>query len=95
MKNIIKIGLAIVTAAMITTSAFSGEKTAEKKVKPYALDVCVVSGEKLNAMGNPVKIVYQDREIKFCCAGCEGIFKKAPEKYLKKIEELEKAKAKK
>lgn len=75
-------------------NAFSAESSGEKKVKPYKLDICPVSGEKLGgSMGKPHVITYKDREIKFCCAGCENTFRKSPEKYIKKIEEAEKAKS--
>ena len=58
--------------------------------KPYPLTVCSVSGEKLGSMGEPKRIVYEGREIKFCCPNCEKTFRKDPAKYLKKIEEGEK-----
>ncbi len=53
---------------------------------PYPLDVCIVSGEKLGSMGEPIVIVHEGREIKFCCAECEPAFKKDPEKYLSKLD---------
>lgn len=59
----------------------------KEKLKPYPLDTCVVSGEKLGEMGKPVVIGYEGREIKFCCADCPKTFKKDPAKYLKKIDE--------
>ena len=64
-------------------AAPAGEKP---KPKPYPLTVCVVSGEKLGAMGEPKAIVHEGREIKFCCGGCEPDFKKDPGKYLKKLD---------
>ena len=33
-----------------------GNATTEMKVMPYALDTCIVSGEKLGSMGEPVVI---------------------------------------
>ena len=67
---------------------------ADKKLKPYPLKTCVVSGEKLGEMGDPYVWEYQGRQIKFCCEGCVKDFKKDPAKYLKMIDEAE-AKAKK
>lgn len=61
--------------------------------KPYALDVCLVSGEKLGEMGAPIVIQYEGREIRFCCASCEKPFRKDPAKFLKKLDEAEKAAA--
>jgi len=61
------------------------------KLKPYPLKTCLVSGEKLGAMGAPYVYKYQDREIKFCCKGCLKDFNKDPAKYIKQLEVAEKA----
>ncbi len=53
---------------------------------PYPLDVCIVSGEKLGSMGDPITIVHKDQEIKFCCDSCPPKFKEDPAKYLGKLE---------
>lgn len=53
--------------------------------KPYPLDVCLVSGQKLGTMGEPVVIDYQGQEIKFCCGGCIDKFKADPATYLSKL----------
>jgi len=66
----------------------------DKKLKPYPLETCVVSGDKLGEMGKPYLYEYKDREIKFCCKSCVKDFDKDPKKYIKKLEEAE-AKAKK
>jgi YHS domain-containing protein len=60
------------------------------KLKAYPLKTCVVSKEKLGGMGEPFVHKYKDREIKFCCKGCLKDFNKAPEKYVKVLEEAEK-----
>ncbi len=57
----------------------------ETKAKPYPLDHCVVSGEKLGSMGEPHVFVYEGQQIKQCCDNCEPKFRKDPEKYLKMI----------
>ena len=54
-------------------------------VKPYKLNVCIVTGNDLGSMGDPRTIVYQGQEIKFCCKPCEAKFRKNPEKYLTKM----------
>jgi YHS domain-containing protein len=64
-------------------AALSTESTA---AKPYPLDVCLVSGEKLGSMGEPVVIVHEGQEIKFCCDSCLPRFKENPEKYLSQLE---------
>ena len=54
-------------------------------VKPYPLDVCLVTGNSLGSMGDPVSIVYEGQELKFCCQPCVKKFRANPEKYLKKL----------
>ncbi len=83
----------LVTSFLIPQFGFAADKKTEK-LKPYTLKTCVVSGDKLGAMGDPYVYEYKGREIKFCCKGCVKDFNKNPDKYLKKIEEAE-AKAKK
>jgi YHS domain-containing protein len=48
----------------------------------YPLDICVVSGEKLGGMGDPVDFVYQNQLVRFCCSNCIKTFQKDPQKYL-------------
>ena len=60
---------------------------ADAGVLPYPLDKCLVTGEKLGSMGEPVKLVYEGREIKFCCSGCPDKFKADPKKYLKALDD--------
>ena len=52
----------------------------------YPLDTCVVLGGKLGSMGEPVNLVYKNRLVRFCCAGCKPQFEAEPEKYLKEID---------
>ncbi len=70
---------------------------AKPKAKPYPLDTCIVSGEKLGGdMGKPYVFDYKGQEIKMCCPSCKKDFDKDPAKYLKKMaDEVAKAKAKK
>jgi YHS domain-containing protein len=59
--------------------------TKHAAVEPYPLSTCIVSGEELGSMGDPVTHVYEGQELKFCCAGCIGQFKEDPEKYIKQM----------
>ena len=70
--------------AMVLTLALV-HCTAEA-AKPYPLDTCPVSGEKLGSMGEPPVLVQGGQQVKFCCKHCIEDFKKDPEKYLKEIE---------
>lgn len=57
---------------------------ANKKVKPYKANTCIVSGEKLG--DQPAAIVYKEKqEVKFCCKDCVAEFRKDPAKYLAKL----------
>ncbi len=74
------------TAPTITTPATTPVTVAtDVKVKPYPLDTCIVSGEKLSSMGEAIRIVHNGQEIKFCCEDCVASFKKNPDKYLSKL----------
>ena len=76
----------IVFLSFVTLASAEDKKESEKKVeKPYSLDYCIVSGEKLGTMGDAVKYDYKGREIQFCCKMCLKTFEKDPETYLKKI----------
>ncbi len=93
--NYIKLStIALITATSFITVSCGDKKTdesttnteqTETKTKPYPLDHCVVSGEKLGSMGEPHVFVYEGQQIKQCCDNCEPKFRKDPEKYLKMI----------
>ena len=53
--------------------------------KPYPLQECVVSGNKLGSMGKVVTTVHEGQEIKFCCKPCVKKFNANPQKYLSKL----------
>ncbi len=55
-------------------------------VRPYLLDVCIVSGATLGSHGEPYVFEHDRQEIKLCCEGCLGAFQKDPSKYLAKLE---------
>ncbi len=78
-------GLAVVQAGCTSSPGNSTEVA----VKPYPLDYCLVTGDKLGEMGKPIVIVYRGQEFKFCCSDCPPQFKKDPEKYKKKLAEAE------
>ena len=90
--------LTAVTLALAYLAAplagFAAEKK-DEKAKPYKLDKCIVSDEKLGEMGKPFVFTHEGQEIKLCCKSCQKDFKKDPAKYLKKLKEAEAAKAKK
>lgn len=68
----------------LCASAFGADAEAVK-AKPYTLDTCAVSGEKLGDMGDAVVKVYKGQEVKFCCNGCIKKFEKDIDGNLKKL----------
>lgn len=62
----------------------------DPKAKPYPLEKCIVSDEKLGEMGKPVVLTYKGQEMKFCCKDCVKKFNKEPAKYLKLMDEAAK-----
>lgn len=77
-------GLALALVALTSTAVAEDKKS--NKPKPYPLDKCIVSDEKLGEMGKPFVFTHEGQEIKLCCKSCQKDFKKAPAKYLKKLE---------
>ncbi len=64
--------------------------------KTYPLTTCVVSGEPLGSMGQPVEVIHQeegkpDRRVLLCCRGCISSFRSEPARYLAKLDAAEKA----
>ena len=70
------------------------DKAPETKAKPYPLQTCVVSDEKIGEHGKPYVFTHKGQEVKLCCKDCLKDFNKEPEKYTKKIEDAQKDKAK-
>jgi len=83
----------IAAFAAAPLASFAADKKDDKGKKPYPLDTCVVSGEKLGSMGKDYVFTHEGQEVKLCCKSCLKDFKKDPAKYVKKIEEAQ-AKAK-
>ena len=88
--------LTLTAAALVLgfTSVQAADKKAEARAKPYKLDVCIVSDEKLGEMGKPVVFEYKGQEFQLCCKSCRKDFDKEPAKFVKKLAEAQ-AKAKK
>jgi len=93
--SIKRIGL---LALVLTLGLGSGAAFAADEVKgdPYPLDHCVMSGKQFTEDAQPVVVVHEGREIKFCCDGCKGKFEADPAAVLSKLdgEIIEQQKAK-
>jgi YHS domain-containing protein len=57
----------------------------EDQLPYYPLETCVVSGQKLTAMGEPINRIYNNRLVRFCCNNCVAGFEKDPEAFLTKL----------
>lgn len=78
--------------ALLLASCGEGDSSAENtedaqalssaSEEAYPLDVCVVSGEKLGSMGEPVVINHEGTEVRFCCKSCKPDFEADPDKYV-------------
>ncbi|MCW8133588.1 MAG: hypothetical protein KIS92_24805 [Planctomycetota bacterium] len=68
---------------------------AERASKPmddgYPVDFCIVGGEKLGSMGDPVEYQHEGRTVKFCCKGCVSSFKKDPAHFIGELDRAAKA----
>ena len=91
MKRIKNLFLAAALTSLLA-GPLAGLAADEKKspAKPYKLDTCIVSDEKLGQMGKPYVFEYQGQEFKLCCKSCKKDFDKKPEKFVKKLAEAEK-----
>ena len=85
-RNILLIALSLVLPALVSAAE------ADKKPKPYPLDKCLVSDEKIGADPGmkPYTFVENGQEIKLCCKSCLKDFNKDKASYLKKIAAAEK-----
>ena len=95
LEQLSRVGLLSVVVAVLL-AAMSVNAAEEKKPKPYPLDTCIVSDEKIGADPGmkPYTFVHEGREVKLCCKSCLKNFKKDTAKYIAKIEAAEKKKAK-
>jgi len=78
--------LTLGTLCLGITSAQAADKKVKLKVKPYPMDTCIVSGEKLGSMGDVVVFTEGDQEIALCCASCKKDFAKDKKANLAKID---------
>lgn len=53
----------------------------------YPLATCVISGEKLGSMGDPVEHVVEGRLVRLCCEGCVAAVNKDPKAAIAKVDE--------
>ena len=59
----------------------------EDQLPHYPLETCLITKQKLTAMGKPVDLIYKNRLVRFCCSNCVAQFKKDPELYMSQLNE--------
>lgn len=81
-----------ITIIALVSGLSSAAIAADKKQapKPYPLQTCVVSDEKLGEHGKPYVFTHEGQEVKLCCKPCLKDFKKDTAKYTKKIQDAQK-----
>ena len=87
MKTIKQLALIAIAGTLLAGPVASFAADEKKAEKPYTLEKCIVSDEKLGEMGKPFVFDYKGQEIKLCCKNCKKDFDKDPAKYMKKLEE--------
>jgi hypothetical protein len=76
---------ALLIAAILLAAAPGGaaEEAAPGAIKPYPLEACVVSNDKIDPQVPP--LVYNGQEYRFCCRGCIKKFNREPDKYAARL----------
>jgi hypothetical protein len=75
--KLFKVVLPLLALSLFSTMASASDS--------YTLSTCVVSGEALGSMGDPVIIHHEGAEVRLCCKGCVKKFNADPAKYLEKL----------
>jgi hypothetical protein len=80
--------IAVAALLFLPVSGLKAEdKKAAKVVKPYPLDVCLVSDEAFGGdMGEPYVVVEKGQEIKLCCKSCLKDFNKNKKDLMARVE---------
>lgn len=58
----------------------------QQQLPHYAMNTCLVSGDKL-AEGETVNYIHNNRLVRFCCESCINSFTQDPAKFLKQLDE--------
>lgn len=62
---------------------------ADTEADDAAAPVCVVSGETLGSMGDPVEVTVEGQTVKLCCPMCEAKLREDPDKYLARLDQAQ------
>lgn len=74
----------VAAAAFLGLTACTEKEAAEETASTdaYPLKTCVVSGEELGGMGEPVVMEHEGTTVKLCCKQCIDKFEADPDKYV-------------
>lgn len=78
--------LALLAIVSFTSGPASDEAVVAAQLPFYPLQTCLVSGQKLGGMGDPIDLVHEGRLVRFCCGGCIKKFTADAESYLGKLD---------
>ena len=84
-RTIVKLIAAASLAIALPSCETTGNTAGTGGVKPYTPDTCIVTDNRLGSMGDPVRLVHDGQEVKFCCQPCVAKFQADPQKYLNKL----------
>ena len=92
MKLLKSLSFGLLVAALSLPLIAGAAEEKGKKAKPYPLDTCLVTGEKIGADASmqPHVFVEDGQEIKLCCKSCLKDFKKDKANLMKKVAAAEK-----
>lgn len=74
-----------ITLSIVSCAGGTAGTASLAGAKAYPRKTCIVTDNDLGSMGDEQRIVYQGRELKFCCAPCVEKFNANPGKYLAKL----------
>jgi YHS domain-containing protein len=69
------------TVLLTSTLALLLAACSKSAADGYPLTTCVISGEKLCSMGDPVVVKHEGKEVRLCCDHCLPKFQSDPAKY--------------
>jgi YHS domain-containing protein len=85
--TIMALPLAVASCSNDAETNAGQSEAAPASTDDYALTTCVVSGEELGSMGDPIEYDHNGTVVKFCCKSCIPKFEAEPEKYVAKLKQ--------
>ncbi len=80
--SILTLTISAVSLILLTSCNDDTTASSAPAADGYPLTTCVVSGEALGSMGDPVVVTHEGTEVRLCCAQCKPKFEADPAKYV-------------